>query len=838
MESKQRFTASAARALRDEIAEAGGNEVFAAGWLDEEGRVERVAVGARGNSGAVLARDAAGGREGFESDWDSPPDVYIHNHPSGALEPSSNDLHLASMGAKQGIGAFIVDNEVTRVYVIAEPVRRRQKVSLDEEEILGALQAGGAVAQRLPSYEPREAQLGLMRLVIAGFNNDALVAAEAGTGVGKSFAYLLPALRFAAANNERVVISTATITLQQQLFEKDIPLVQKALKVDTKAVLVKGRGNYLCLRRLDDAFAEGALDDEERQCLDALQAWARTDSGGSRSSLSFVPPESVWQRVCSDADLCMGMGCPARERCFVMRLRKEASEAGIIVVNHHLLFADLAAKSAGAGYDSAAVLPPFRRVIVDEAHTIEDSATSFFSQEMSRMGVFRQLGRLYRRKRAGRREGLLPRLAAYLPTTEADALFGGPDGGAADGKAGALIQDIRDAAETLDRAALELCGAGAFRLVPAREAVLSDFLFPHFAALRKKLSALVALIKDMLETTQERDEAKSAAYQNAAWEIKAIVRRLEEMLSLCGAFLEFVSKPDDVLWMEKRTSRNKADAWVVFTQTPLNLAPALRESLFNPAKTAVCLSATLTSAASFDYWASRSGFALAEDRERLCGVFPSPFPYERAVLLAVPESAPLPGEAGFTDFVNEAAAALAETAGGSALVLFTSYEALLSAWEAGRERLEEQGIRVLKQGDDDRGRLLQTFLTDESSVLFATDSFWEGVDAPGDTLRLVILCRLPFRSPNDPVFEARCERIEAAGGSAFMQLSVPEAVVKFKQGFGRLMRRSSDHGVVAVLDARILKKRYGAFFLRSLPQTRTCFGDMPAILRAVEGFLF
>ncbi|MDR3276286.1 MAG: hypothetical protein LBT11_03575 [Treponema sp.] len=234
----------------------------------------------------------------------------------------------------------------------------------------------------------------------------------------------------------------------------------------------------------------------------------------------------------------------------------------------------------------------------------------------------------------------------------------------------------------------------------------------------------------------------------------------------------------------------------------------------------------------------RSGLALVEDRPVLCGQFPSPFPYKTATLLAVPGDAPLPEESAFRPFVDQAVTRLAETAGGSALILFTSYEALKSAYAAARPVLEQSGIRCFKQGDDDRSRLLASFLADETSVLFATDSFWEGVDAPGDTLRLVILCRLPFRSPNDPVFEARSEALDKQGGNPFMDLSLPEAVMKFKQGFGRLMRRSSDRGVVAVLDGRLLRKRYGEVFLRSIPPSRTCFAEFDTILRETERFLF
>jgi ATP-dependent DNA helicase DinG len=683
-----------------------------------------------------------------------------------------------------------------------------------------------------------------MELIVRGFDEDALVAAEAGTGVGKSFAYLLPAIHYALANDERIVISTATITLQQQLFEKDIPLVTGALNKKIKAVLMKGRGNYLCRRRLSAALEEPGLDDDETEELRRVTAWAGTTQTGSRSDLSFVPTEGIWSRICSEADLCMGMRCPDRERCFVLSLRREAADARILVVNHHLLFADLAARREGAGYDNTVVLPPFTRVIIDEAHTVEGAATSFFSQTWSRLGLYRQLGRLYRRRRANRR-GLLLRLAA---------LVSGVDDKIDD--AAAVIEQIRGAADDLDAAAGELCGEeGVFRLCPRREDA-EGVLFPHFTGLRKKILSLAEIIRDLLEMVHPGDQDDPAV-----WEIKPILRRLETIGGICSSFVEYRERPHEVMWLERRSSpggESGGNPWVIFTVTPLDVAPRLKEALFEPNKTVVCVSATLTvgaprggdawqdgdegtakkSPGSFDYWAGRCGLNLMTGREVFTGLFPSPFPYASSVLLAVPSDAPLPEERNYQDFVDQAAVRLAAAAGGSALILFTSYQSLRSAYNAALPELRELGIRCLKQGDDDRTRLLQTFLADTSSVLFATDSFWEGVDAPGDTLRLVILCRLPFRTPKDPVFEARREALEARGGNPFMELSLPESVMKFKQGFGRLMRRSSDHGVVAVLDGRLLRKRYGEFFLRSLPKTRTSFGEFTTILQTMEDFLY
>jgi ATP-dependent DNA helicase DinG len=831
----KRFTGQAIAELKEEINDAGGNEVFALGFLDSGKLVSRIEISARGNEGAVPAIQGRPGGGASQPGAASAlsPDVLIHNHPSGFLTPSDNDLIISARAAEHGIGSFIVDNSVENVYVVAEPVRKRDFKKLDPDAISAALEPEGAISRRLPAYEIRDSQLELMRLIVRAFNDDALAAAEAGTGVGKSFAYLLPALSYAAANDERIVVSTATITLQEQLYRKDIPLVTAGLDKKIKTVLVKGRGNYLCRRRLEDALREPSLDGEERGQTEDIARWAETTAAGSRSDLAFMPAEGVWSRVCSEADTCVNMRCPERERCFVMLLRREASDARVLVVNHHLLFADLAARREGAGYSAAVVLPPYTRVIIDEAHTAEEAATSFFSEEFSRLGIYRQLGRLYRKRRSAR-SGLLLRLASLLP---GNAAFGGKEaaGESLEDRIAAALDSVRGAVDSLDEAALELCGSeGVFRLTPQKDRAIQERLSPEFAALRKHLNSLGGLARELLEAVPEE-----SGEDPAVWEARSALRRLDSAGSVCASFIEYRENPDDVMWIERRPGKNPGEApWAAYNVTPVDVAPSLREALFEPSKTVVCVSATLTAAASFDYWKSRSGLGLVEGREVLTGIFPSPFPYRSKVLLAAPEDAPLPADPGYGLFVDEAAAALAEVSGGSALVLFTSYQALRSAYEAALPVLEKHGIRVFKQGDDDRNRLLAGFLKDESSVLFATDSFWEGVDAPGDTLRLVILCRLPFKSPSDPVFEARCEALENRGGNAFMDLSLPEAVMKFKQGFGRLMRRSSDRGVVAVLDGRLLRKRYGEAFLRSLPETKTCFGDMKAVLRAVESFLY
>jgi len=705
---------------------------------------------------------------------------------------------------------------------------------LNAEHIIAALQEDGSVAKKLPSYEPRQSQLDLLELIIRAFNEDALCMAEAGTGVGKSFAYLLPAMHFALANKEKVVISTATITLQQQLYEKDIPLVAQTEfanatgvsdepREKVKAVLMKGRGNYLCLRRLEDVLNDPPLDENEYDEVKQINEWAQRTKTGGKSDLSFLPSDFVWSSVCSESDLCLGIHCPWKEQCFILALRKLAQSADIIVVNHHLLFADLAARYQGAGYENSVVLPPFNRLVIDEAHTIENAATSFFSAEFGRTGILKQLGKLYHRRR-GNNRGLLIRLIALLPSS-IDPLDEIVD----------VIEKIRARAEELDNCALELCGAeGLFRLSPAiDEAFLKKNLFPYFKSLSKEIKKITSMIRDL---TENLDEGQAA--DPCVWEIKTIVKRFESITEICEVFCKYKKHEDDILWIEKHKSSNNLNNWAVFTRTPLDLAPKLKESVFAPNKTVVCVSATLALNDDFSFWASNCGIGSFPNRRLLSGCFPSPFPYSSAVLLAVPTDAPLPDEEGYQDFVDKAASSLASVAGGSALALFTSYQSLTSAHLAAKHELSTLGIRCLKQGDDDRTRLLQDFLSDTKSCLFATDSFWEGVDAPGDTLRLVIICRLPFRTPGDPVFEARREAIQNRGGNPFMELSLPQAVMKFKQGFGRLMRRSADRGVVAVLDGRLLKKTYGKLFLQALPATKTSFDKLNNNINDIENFLY
>lgn len=832
MDALERFTEEAAEAFAAEVEGAGGNEVFAAGRLDAEGKVSEIIVAARGHRSAVPALDSFAERG----------QVVIHNHPSGELGPSEPDLDLASEFGSRGLGFYIVDSECRRVYVVAEPVRKRSLVRLDAEEISGVLDAGGKLGRLIETFEPRASQVRLAKDIVDAFNKGEVLAAEAGTGVGKSFAYLVPSFAWALRNEERIVISTATINLQRQLVDKDIPVVQKLFKKKTKAVLVKGRGNYLCRTRLREALdEEGFLADMAgggESPLRRIAAWAETSATGDRADLSFWPDESSWSRVASDSDSCTGLRCPDRETCFVLKMKREAADAQVIVANHHILFSDLAARMDGAGYEGTVVLPPFQLLVIDEAHSIEGSATDFFSRELTRFSLQRRLSRLQRGAR-GRNFGLVPRLRE-LPGFPAGILDPLPG----------AIATARAAINNLDAKALALFTdrERQFRLTQ-RNALVQDALLEPLREIEGSFLEVAEIVRDALDESPE-----GLSQERVFFETRLALRRLSETAATAAAFKDFEDNPDKVYWVEKgRTAQG--EAFVSCVESPLDITGLMDEAVFTKFRSVVCTSATLSVGESFDFWKRRVGLRDAvpstdsssrddeEDEDRglvklHTSVYPSPFPFRTNALLCVDAEAPLPDNPAWKSYVNAAIVELLRASEGRALVLFTSYETLKAAYEVAKPAMDAVGILCMRQGDDERSRLLDAFKTDISSVLFATDSFWEGVDAPGETLSLVIITKLPFRVPTDPVQLARSEACERRGGNAFMEISLPEAVIRLKQGFGRLIRHSDDRGAVVILDSRIVKKRYGGLFINSLPECRIQTSALGEIVPLVRKFLF
>ncbi|MBN2625652.1 MAG: helicase c2 [Spirochaetales bacterium] len=811
MLSERRLTAEVRLKMAEDVADAEGNEVLWWGKMDEDGRVCRAEAAARGDESSVPALFPHMTRG----------DVVIHNHPSGFLTPSPADLNVATNLGNQGIGSFIVDNEVRRIYIVAEPVKARELQPLDREGVGAFLEPEGELSRFLPNYEPREPQIELLKQIVDGFNLGKVVAAEAGTGVGKSFAYLLPAFMWAEKNKERIVVSTGTINLQQQLMDKDIPLVQRLLGSSVKAVLVKGRRNYLCLKRFEEELEEGSLFREDKDEINLIKEWAETTSDGSLSDLSFKPKGELWNKINSEADLCTGVRCRHHETCFVMQARREASAAGILVVNHHLLFADLSLRVGGFGFEAFAVLPPFQRVIFDEAHNMEKSATSFFSQSFNRFSCTRYLNRLYRKSRKGA-AGLILKLEAIVGTNEEFLALPG------------MIDEIQSKAVLLEETTMAMNPfRGSLWISGAPSQGVGFGILEPMLTLQKAILDLVGTVSRQLKQVPEDQEEGDVPL-----EIRSLMTRFDNMAAFFEVFRAYREHNEKIFWLNKGRLPDGKE-FVTYYVTPLDISPLMYEAVFEPFDSVICTSATLAVDRNFSYWMNRTGASLVPDERLIKGIYDSPFNYRDQVLLAIPAEVPLPSEqdawiACSLPLIKEAIL-LAE---GRTLVLFTSYELLRQVHEYLVFDLERAGITLFAQGDDDRGRLLEHFKTEVSSVLLATDSFWEGVDVPGDSLRQLIICRLPFRVPTEPVLKARVEALESRGGNAFMEISLPEAIMRFKQGFGRLMRSKSDSGVVLVLDGRIIKKNYGRFFLSSLPETQRSVKHSKDLLMDMEEFLY
>ena len=697
---------------------------------------------------------------------------------------------------------------------------------VNELEAGGYISQGGPLSKISEAFEERPVQVELLQNIVKAFNENKIAVFEAGTGVGKSYSYLIPSVLWALLNHERVIVSTGTINLQQQLCEKDIPAVEKIVGKKFKYVLMKGRQNYVCLRRLNDAVSILDLFEGESEELKKVAEWAQSSPTGSRSDMNFMPSENVWTKVNSESDACMGKKCPFFGECFVMKVRKEASTANLIVVNHHLLFADIESRLSGAGYDDAAVLPPYHHIIFDEAHGIENAATSFFSESVNRFKLNKLINQMYRRRKNSE-YGHLCSLAVLSANDEK-----AQDAFDVTNKIKLALTNVEIASKDL------LANEYTKRLF---EGTARDFgpLLVAIGELCRALGSFTGIIREVMDGIDE-DDRDAPCF----WESKVILRHLESYVILLKNFSVWDEKRDDVFWIQKRRLppdmiRDGADPdYITLTQTPLDISHLMNDGVFEPMSSVICTSATLKTGHDFSYWMRRAGVTLAGEDRIIKGEFPSPFPYNKNMLFAVPNDAPTPDNIQFQQWVEMALPRLIQAAAGRTLVLFTSYESLKSAHRAAAASLRNFPGRIMKQGDDDNGKLLEAFKKENESVLFATDSFWQGVDIPGESLSQVIIVKLPFTVPNDPVFVARAEAIEKRGGSSFMELSVPEAVIKFRQGIGRLIRRSDDKGVVVVLDRRIFEKRYGSLFIATMPECKKMYEPLSDITKKINSFIF
>jgi ATP-dependent DNA helicase DinG len=809
--------------MRAAIKLAGGREVCFVAQLDEDGCVCAARVVSRGDVRSVLALPGVAQRG----------EMLLHNHPTGELEPSDADLDVAARMHDGGVGFGIIDNDARELYVVVEVPRAADLTRLDAHAVSAVLGPGGPVADLLDPYEDRPTQRDMAEAVTALYNDGGIGLLEAGTGVGKSLGYLVPALRWAAANGERTVVSTNTINLQEQLVGKDLPFLKGALDDQpVRYVLLKGWRNYLCLWRLENANAAGGLFDAAlARELEDVREWAARTTDGSLADLATPPRPEVWDEVAAEPDLCGRLKCDHFDKCFLFRARRAAAQADVIVVNHHLLMSDLAVRRAQQNWSDAAVLPAYRRLVIDEAHHVEDAAQSHLGTTVTRRGLVRLLNRLDRRGK-GLLTALTMRLSAQRDLLSAASLD------LVNARLAPAVHGARDkGSRVFDilEAMLRQRGESIMRLTEefVRHPVWS-------AGLRSALDdALgeIALLEDGLRLVRERLEADSARRDTVASllaEMRGVTRRLE---ALGDGLRRTLEPPKDaepsVRWLELRGR----EANVAATVVPLDLAPILREDLFRRVDTAVLTSATLADDSGFRFLATRLGLddpALAPTT----GIYASPFQYPRQAILAVPTDIPAPNAdpAAHLQAVVRIALDVADASDGGIFVLFTSHrDVRLTATEV-RARGIERRWPLLVHGDDGRDALLRRFRESGRAVLLGTASFWEGIDVPGRALRGLVLAKLPFRVPTEPLTAAHCEEIEKRGGDSFREYMLPNAALRLKQGFGRLIRTGTDQGVVVLCDPRVLAKSYGRGLLAGLPPARRVTGPWGSIIEDIRGF--
>jgi ATP-dependent DNA helicase DinG len=641
------------------------------------------------------------------------------------------------------------------------------------EQVFGL---GGLVSQHHESYEYREGQIKMAEAIAAAFTDKKHLVVEAGTGTGKTLAYLIPAIAQTAKSKKRIIISTGTKNLQEQLMEKDIPFLQRIVPRKFAAAYMKGRANYACLYRLHKSDDQPILDGiSEIGHFKEVREWGRSSTTGDRAELTDLPENlPFWNRVNARSDICIGQKCPDFEPCFITRMRARAEDAEIVIVNHHLFFADLSVR----GNQFGRVIPDYSAVIFDEAHLIEDIAADYFGFQVSNFQIDE-----------------LVRDTAALPVSDAVAVSG-------------MMKAASKVTGLAEQFWLRFDDArrqeGRFPLVAGSFSYRSNNGDEHPTPLGEAYHAL--------DNALQRLEADVDVYSDKMPEAESIVRRVRQTRFDLG----FIVKQADrnfVYWLERR------GRGIFLQASPVDVSLLLQEKLFNKVDSCILTSATLSANGSFNFIRDRLGLAASKTSTLIA---PSSFDYEKQAVLYLPKGMPDPRSPDFTRVAADEIVRILHVTHGHAFVLCTSNQSMAALFELVSSRID---YPCFVQGSMSKTGLLEKFRETPNAVLFATQSFWQGVDVRGEQLSCVIIDKLPFAVPTDPIVQARAKFIDENGGRSFSDYSVPQAIISLKQGIGRLIRSSTDRGVIAILDPRLRTKGYGRDFLQSLPRMRIT-GDL------------
>ena len=803
------ISAKAMEHMRLEISESGGNEVFFCGIPDGEGIVSEVEVIARGNSSSVAAL----------LNMMRKNEVIIHNHPSGVLIPSDEDVSISSMYGEVGGASYIVNNAVDDIYVI---VPLKEFIKIDIDEYFGE---NGVIHKNFGKFEVRREQYEMAKLIENSMNENKKLIVEAGTGTGKTIAYLLPTLLYAIENNLKVIVSTNTINLQEQLVNKDIPLLKKIINEDFNYQIVKGRGNYLCKRKLyniDVTEKETDTEEEktEKNIIRNLIDWDKNVTRtGDRNELKYEISNSIWEKVNSEVDMCKGVKCPHYSKCHFFKARKNVADATLLIVNHHMFFADLAIRNQTGFYTNYSILPNYDIVVFDEAHNIEDTARNYFTFETSKISFGRLMGNIYNRRVVNSSNGgAIVRLMTYLNESLSSEEYEKVDELKEDAIAelNVFYDKGIDIFDKLIYLFSENNNNREIKIKIDKHKMQSNKAFREVMEIntqfKESYGNLVIRINKFLNTVSNYNLEDKEGF---LFEFSRYYERLKQYYKKFEFILEG-KEEGYVYWANVTTIRPNVKLYA----TPFDISDELNDNLFTKMDRMVFTSATLAVDNKFDYYKKSIGL-MKENRRKIDErIVKSPFDYEKQMKVYIPEDALDPTNIEFLRDLEEFIEGVIKNTKGHCFLLFTSYSALNFLYNQLKSRFSEKEYTLIKQNDFPRHEMIEIFKNSKNPILFGTDSFWEGVDVQGEQLQSVIITKLPFKVPNDPVTEAIIENIRKNGQNPFNDYQVPQAVIKFKQGVGRLIRSKTDSGNIIILDNRIIKKMYGKKFLSALPRNK------------------
>ena len=742
-------------------------------------------------------------------------EVVIRTTKPNQLYPSDMELELSEeLYTRRNIAYCLLSSDLDDFYFVQDIDR----IFLEEIDIENYFAKDGILAKEIKGFEYRQEQEEMAQYIQDAINEDRKIIIEAGTGTGKTLAYLIPSIKWAVTNKKKVIIATNTINLQEQLLLKDIPLAKSIIKDEFSYVLVKGRNNYVCKRLFNELVLGKSIDIETfsmeaREQIEYILKWGNKTKTGDKAELPFEVYPDVWELVQSTTELCLGKKCPYRKECFYMKTRMEKMEADILISNHHVFFADLNVR-AETDFDSEyLILPRYDMVIFDEAHNVESVARSYFSVEVSKISFTRLLNRIYQKKNKKKKEK------------------------------SALIR-VED---TVDEKNLEDSEQYIYLLNTLKEEIsilqnIGDEYFDEIrkiyetnteAPIKKSLNNFEMTKSRFLENLREKKDifqSKLADFLNLMMSFNNVIDEEKDKnpevinfnnhLKMFKAYIDsfkFINSFEDdnyIYWLDINSKRTN----VILTATPLNIAQKLSTVLFDNLDRLVFASATIVVNGNFDYFKKSLGL---DEEDCIEAIIKSPFDYDEQMSVYIPSD--IQDSENINAFVSDASKFILNIllkTNGKAFILFTSYTMLNQIYYSISKKLKDKGFEVFLHGDKPRSQIIKEFKEAENPILFGTTSFWEGVDVQGENLSNVIITKLPFLVPTDPVVSAISKKIEEDGGNSFMDFQLPEAIIKFKQGVGRLIRKKTDSGNIFILDNRILKKRYGSLFINALPSQK------------------